>query len=92
MADDFYADGAVETTETASPSARDDMEESESQTALLPQSLCPGMEPGDVIKVRIVEVTEQDYMVEYVEADEDKEEVEETETETVTSGMSEMME
>jgi hypothetical protein len=88
MADDMYSDGAYEATETASPSAREDTEESESQTALLPQSLCPGMEPGDIIKVRVVEVTETDYMVEKVD---DEEEAEEVETETVTSGMSEMM-
>jgi hypothetical protein len=88
MADDFYEDAAYD----GPPSERKvATEESETQTALLPQSLCPGMEPGDVIKVRIVEVTEQDYMVEYVKESDDEDEVEETTTETVTSSMDEMM-
>lgn len=91
MADDMYSDGDYEGTETASSFERE-TEENENQTALLPISLCPGMEPGDVIKLRIVEVQEQDYMVEYVKEDEsDEEEVEETVTETVTSPMDEMM-
>jgi hypothetical protein len=87
MADDMYSDGAYEATETAS-SPESDTEESETQTALLPQSLCTGMEPGDVIKVRVVEVTETDYMVETVDDDDgEDEEIEETTTETTTSTM-----
>jgi hypothetical protein len=86
MADDMYSDGDYDRSES---SERDtDTEESESQTALLPQSLCPGMEPGDVIKVRVVEVTETDYMVETVDDDDgEDEEIEETTTETTTSTM-----
>jgi hypothetical protein len=46
------------------------------------------MEPGDVIKVRVVEVTETDYMVETVDDDDgEDEEIEETTTETTTSTM-----
>jgi hypothetical protein len=91
MADDsMYGDGyeEVEVTEDNRPADPDD---SETSTALLPQSLCPGMEPGDVLKVRVVATNESDYTVEYVSDDEDEEEeVEEVETETITSAPDEM--
>lgn len=68
-----------------------DTEESKSESALLPKSLCPGMEPGDEIKLRIVETHDKDYLVEYVGEDddeeEDTEEVEVAETRTASSPM-----
>jgi hypothetical protein len=83
MADDdmMYGDGYEP------PNHKRSSPESEKETALIPKSLCPGMEPGDVIKVRIVESYDDEYAVEYVSEDDEDEEVEEevevTETEEV---------
>jgi hypothetical protein len=77
MADDeMYGDGYE-----PKPKRKRSSPESKTETALIPKSLCPGMEPGDVIKVRIVEGLDEEYLVEYVSADDEDEEVEEVEEE-----------
>lgn len=40
-------------------------EESSDQTALVPESLCPGMKPGDEMVVKIEEVQDGQYLVSY---------------------------
>jgi hypothetical protein len=73
MADDeMYGDGYE-----PKPKRKRSSPESKTETALIPKSLCPGMEPGDVIKVRIVESYDSEYAVEYVSEDDEDEETEE---------------
>ena len=40
-------------------------EEGSEQTALVPESLCPGMKPGDEMVVKIEEVQDGQYLVSY---------------------------
>ncbi len=43
----------------------DTHEEGGGETALVPQSLCPGMKPGEEMVVKIDSLTENDYVVSY---------------------------
>ncbi len=65
--DDPYSDGAS-ATEPATPNGdapADSADNEGAETAVLPTSLCPGMKPGDEIKLRIVSVDDDSYQVEY---------------------------
>lgn len=48
----------------------------DSQTALLPKSLCPGMKVGDTVTLKIEESHDDDYAVSYPGHDSDDEESE----------------
>ena len=63
MANDMYAD-AEPSTPVAAPEEPGE-EKTEGETAIIPQSLCPGMKQGDEMKVRIERVLENDYEISY---------------------------
>lgn len=53
----------------------------DSQTALLPKSLCPGMKVGDTVTLKIEEIHDGDYAVSYPgEHDDEAEEERESES------------
>lgn len=64
MAEDYYEDGGGgESMSTDAPDARDP--EDGDKTALIPESLCPGMDVGDTVELEIVGVREGEYEVRY---------------------------
>jgi hypothetical protein len=66
---DYYQDGEVnktpEPTTVQDGMKEGDGEKTESQTALLPSSICPGMNVGDVIELKIVRTHDKEYEVSY---------------------------
>lgn len=77
MPADYYDDaGGDSSTPTSTnensktPEQRDD--EQDEKTALVPMALCPGLKPGDTLKLRIASVHEDEYEVEYDEGDEEE--------------------
>lgn len=62
-AEDYYSDG--ESEGMSSGNQDNEMEEQGGETALLPSSLCPGMEPGDKLVLRIVASRGDQYEVAY---------------------------
>ena len=48
-----------------SPAQEKKDEEMETESALLPKSICPGMKPGDEMVLKIDEVTDNEYVVSY---------------------------
>lgn len=72
--EDLYSDGAA----AAAPAAEKPEESEDSgETALLPKSICPGMNPGEEMVLKIVKVHDDQYEVAYAPEPE-KEEKEET--------------
>jgi hypothetical protein len=74
MPDDLYGDGPEQ---SGAPSAekmtqpeRD--EETKGKTATINSEICPGMEPGDTMVLRITSVNEGEYVVEYEPSEEPK--------------------
>lgn len=64
----YYEDGEVNKTPeptTVQDGMKEGEEKTESQTALLPSSICPGMKVGDVIELRIVRTHDKEYEVSY---------------------------
>lgn len=51
----------------AAETPTEEKDEDAGQTAIVPQSLCPGMKVGDEMKVRIERVLENDYEISYPE-------------------------
>lgn len=84
--DENYADAAPP---DSTPEAEGDGEETQGETALIPISLCPGMEVGDKIELRIVAKHEDDYSVAY-EKGAEKEEAKEPESKPEPPGDAEM--
>lgn len=92
--EDLYADAAPPADKTSKS------EESGDQgiTALLPKNICPGMEPGDEMVLKIVRVTDDQYEVAYAPEPKDSEEEKEPAAEMPSSaakseeGMASMME
>lgn len=68
--DDLYADAAPPAAQ------KPGSEESGDQgiTALLPKNICPGMEPGDEMVLKIVRVHDDQYEVAYAPEPKDEEE------------------
>jgi hypothetical protein len=64
MAEDYYQDGNSSEPTTKEASA-DPSQESESKTALLPKDICPDMQPGDEMMLKVVRVHDDQYEVEY---------------------------
>lgn len=71
--EDYYGDGDTASAPPARARAKpvDSDDESSSQTTTIAKSLCPGMEVGDIIKLEITGVLEDEYQVRYVKKDED---------------------
>jgi hypothetical protein len=57
--------------ETADSSDQSDASEESEQSALIDKSVCPGMKVGDKISLTITGVYEDEYQVEYNDADKD---------------------
>jgi len=72
---DFYSDDSApseaQSTETADSSDQSDASEESEQSALIDKSVCPGMKVGDKISLTITGVYEDEYQVEYNDADKD---------------------
>lgn len=69
MPNDYYDDGAPP-DQTSMPAKSDTPEQEEEnrdseQTTLIPSSLCPGMDVGDEIVLKIVATHEDEYEVAY---------------------------
>lgn len=60
---DYYGDS--DAAPSAAPQAEEKPKASESKTALIDSSICPGMEPGDEMVVHIEKVLEREYLVSY---------------------------
>lgn len=72
MAEDYYGDN--DAAPTAAPQAEEKPKASEGKTALIDSSICPGMEPGDEMVVKIEKVMEKEYLVSYAPEPEKEEE------------------
>jgi len=75
MKSDLYDDGPEAPAQGMEQSGGEDMEQSgdhSGKTALLNSEICPGMEPGDMITLRITDVKDGEYVVTYSEEDKDK--------------------
>lgn len=74
MAEDYYGD-ADETPATATATADTETEDSEpTKTALIDSAICPGMQPGDEMVVKIEKVMDKEYLVSYAPEPEEEEE------------------
>lgn len=76
MPNDYYDDGAPHDQTSAmasdeSPEKAEDRQDSE-RTTLIPESLCPGMDVGDEIVLKIVAAHEDEYEVAYAPKKESK--------------------
>ena len=60
--DEMYEDAETEVTDE---SMSEETEDTSTETAVIPQTLCPGMKPGDKVILRIDEVTDDQYVVSY---------------------------
>lgn len=98
---DYYGDGGDEGAQPrpgpdTAPKENPDKDEMEGQTALIPKSLCPGMEVGDEVKLKVVGVHEDELEVAYEGKGEEGKSESESEPEPkpmpMRSGMSDMME
>lgn len=82
-AEDYYGDGEDMTakgdTGPMQESPSDKEEPKETQTALIDSSICPGMEPGDEMVVKIDKVLENQYLVSYAPEPSKEEETSEME-------------
>lgn len=89
MPTDYYDDSPPE-SQAATP---EEQEESrgDDKTALIPSSLCPGMDVGDEVVLEIVGVHEDEYEVKYAPKKKGEDEAK-TDTEPSTSRPSESME
>lgn len=67
MPADYYNDMPEERTpsEERQPTEREKGEEGEEKTALIPSSLCPGMEVGDEVVLKITAIHDGEYEVAY---------------------------
>lgn len=66
----YYEDGAP----AAEPAERE-ATRGEVETTLIPKSMCPGMEVGDSIELRIVRSHDREYEVAYEEGEKEGEEM-----------------
>lgn len=73
MAKDMYgdADTAEASPNTSTESA--EPKDTESKTALIDSAICPGMEPGDEMVVKIEKVMDKEYLVSYAPEPESEE-------------------
>lgn len=73
--EDLYGDGpdqvAAANSEETTQQDRD--EETKGKTAVIASEICPGMEPGDSMVLRIKAVNEGEYVVEYEPSEKPKE-------------------
>lgn len=78
MADDYYSDGEAPAPGPAQASDRSDERETpeEGKTALLNSDICPGLEVGDELVLKITGVHEGEYSVEYAPEPKDEREEE----------------
>lgn len=70
---DFYNDEAGPSEAQEAPESVEDKDEGE-QTALVNQSLCPGMKVGSKFEVEVVSVLDDEYEISYLKKDEKEEE------------------
>lgn len=79
MPDDLYGDdpdqAAAANSEKMTQKDRD--EETKGKTAVLNSEICPGMEPGDTMVLRVTAVNEGEYTVEYEPSEKPNKEEEE---------------
>jgi hypothetical protein len=59
MAENYYDDGGDQTPQG------DSNKDKGAQTALIPKSLCPGMQPGDSVTLKIDKAFDDDFQVSY---------------------------
>jgi len=65
MPNPYFSDGEYNSPQEPTAEKPQDAEDSDSQTTLIPKSLCPGMEPGQEIVLKIDAVEENEYLVSY---------------------------
>ena len=63
--EDMYGDAEIPASKKSAPRDSSESEDAEGETALLPKNICPGMKPGDELRLRVVRVHEDQYEVEY---------------------------
>ena len=78
MAEDLYgsddaAPSEAQSTETPDSSDQSDASEESEQSALIDKNICAGMKVGDKLTLTITGVFEDEYQVEYTDADKDEE-------------------
>lgn len=67
MPENYYEDAEIPPSASTSPAEKE--EPMESETTVIPKSLCPGMKVGDTVNLKIVRELENEYEVAYGERD-----------------------
>jgi len=73
MPEDYYGDEDAQAPATAS-TATSKEEPGDKKTALIDSAICPGMEPGEEMVVKIEKVMDKEYLVSYAPEPGDEEE------------------
>ena len=72
MPTDYYDDSPREDEGDYNTPPPEERDPGDTKTALIPESLCPGMSVGDEVTLKIVAVHEGEYEVVYKRKDEDE--------------------
>lgn len=87
MADNYYGDDEAPSADQTPKADEGDEKDTSTKTAVIDSNICPGMEPGDEMVVKIEKVLENQYLVSYAPEPEKEEEPETPpETEPAAAG------
>lgn len=65
MADNYYGDDEAPSADQTPKADEGDEKDTSTKTAVIDSNICPGMEPGDEMVVKIEKVLENQYLVSY---------------------------